>query len=114
MQLGNELSPENLSPEEKERFDTLVAKDKVVLFMKGNKDFPQCGFSDVVVKILKFYDVDFATYDVLSDQEIRSGMKHYSEWATFPQLYVNKEFVGGCDIVMSMHENSELEAILKQ
>ena len=113
MQIGSELSPENLSPEQKARFDELVSKDKIVLFMKGNKDFPQCGFSDAVVKALNFYGADFMTYDVLSDPEIRAGMKHYSEWATFPQLYVNKEFLGGCDIVMSMHENGELDAALK-
>jgi monothiol glutaredoxin len=114
MQLGtNELNPSNLTAEQKARFDEIVSKDKIVLFMKGNKNFPQCGFSDAVVKALKFYNADFVTYDVLTDPEIRSGMKHYSEWATFPQLYVNKEFVGGCDIVMSMHESGELEAALK-
>lgn len=114
MQLGtNELNPENLSAEQKARFDDIVSKDKIVLFMKGNREMPQCGFSDAVVKALKFYNADFVTYDVLSDPEIRSGMKNYSEWATFPQLYVNKEFLGGCDIIMSMHENNELDAALK-
>ena len=114
MQIGtSELNPENLSPEQKARFDEIVSKDRIVLFMKGNKEMPQCGFSDAVVKALNFYEADFVTYDVLSDPEIRAGMKHYSEWATFPQLYVNKEFLGGCDIVMSMHENNELAAALR-
>lgn len=113
MQFGQELSKEALSPELIKRFDELTKGNKVVLFMKGNKDFPQCGFSDAVVKVLKFHGTDFQTYDVLSDPEIRSGMKMYSEWATFPQLYVNGEFVGGCDIVMDMHENGEIEALLK-
>jgi monothiol glutaredoxin len=112
MQFGQELSKESLSSELIKRFDDITNKDKVVLFMKGNKDFPQCGFSDTVVKVLKFYDVEFKTYDVLSDPEIRSGMKLYSEWATFPQLYINGEFTGGCDIVMEMHQNGEIEKIL--
>lgn len=112
MQFGQELRKEDLSPELTSRFDEMTKKDKVVLFMKGNKNFPQCGFSDTVVKVLNFYGVNFESYDVLSDPEIRSGMKLYSEWATFPQLYINGEFVGGCDIVMDMHQNGELKPLL--
>ncbi len=112
MQFGNNTNLGELSPELRTKIDNIVAQDKIVLFMKGNKNFPQCGFSDAVVKVLKFYDVDFETYDILSNPDLRSGMKVYSEWATFPQLYVNKEFIGGCDIVMEMHEKGELKAIL--
>ncbi len=104
---------EQLAPELKEEIDAIVKKDKIVVFMKGNKDFPQCGFSDAVVKILKFYEVDFTTYDILSRPDLRSGMKIYSQWPTFPQLYINGEFVGGCDITMEMHQNGELQALVK-
>jgi len=114
MQFGQELSKESLPAELKARFDEITTKDKVVLFMKGNKDFPQCGFSDTVVKVLKFHGADFQTYDVLTDPDIRSGMKMYSEWATFPQLYINGEFVGGCDIIMEMHENGEIQGLLNK
>lgn len=108
MQLENELSPEL-----KKKIEEILNKDKVVLFMKGNKTMPQCGFSDTVVKVLNFHGAKFADYDVLSNPDLRSGMKIYSEWATFPQLYVNNEFIGGCDIVMEMHENGEMAELLK-
>lgn len=111
MQFGQQAQGE-LSPELKSKIDEIISKDKIVLFMKGNKDFPQCGFSDAVVKVLKFHGADFTTYDVLSNPDLRSGLKIYSEWATFPQLYINKEFIGGCDIVMDMHENGEIKALL--
>lgn len=106
------MTTEQLSPELKAKIDDIVKKDKVVLFMKGNKEMPQCGFSDAVVKALKFNDAEFVTYDVLSNPDLRSGMKVYSEWATFPQLYINGEFIGGCDIVMDMHANGELKTAL--
>lgn len=112
MQFGNNTNLGELDQELRTKIDNIIAQDKIVLFMKGNKNFPQCGFSDAVVKVLKFHDVDFTTYDILSNPDLRSGMKIYSEWATFPQLYVNKEFIGGCDIVMDMHEKGELKAIL--
>ena len=103
---------ETLNQETKDRIDSIIKKDKVVLFMKGNKNFPQCGFSDTVVKVLNFHGTDFADYDILTNPDLRSGLKIYSEWATFPQLYINQEFVGGCDIVMEMHNNGELKALL--
>ncbi|MDD9898234.1 MAG: Grx4 family monothiol glutaredoxin [Candidatus Melainabacteria bacterium] len=112
MQFGNQMEAE-LSEELRKEIDGILAKDKVVVFMKGNKAMPQCGFSDAVVKVLNFHGAEFADYDVLSRPELRSGMKVYSEWATFPQLYINKEFIGGCDIVMDMHEKGELEPLLK-
>ncbi|MEY3369564.1 MAG: type glutaredoxin 3 [Cyanobacteriota bacterium] len=110
MQLG---SQGELNSELKTKIDNILQKDKIVLFMKGSKDFPQCGFSDTVVKVLKFYGADFTTYDVLTNPDLRSGMKIYSQWATFPQLYINNEFVGGCDIVLEMYENGELESLIK-
>ena len=111
MQFGQQQI--ELTDELRAQIDEIVKADKVVLFMKGTKTMPHCGFSDAVTKALNFYEVDFQDYDVLSRPELRSGMKAYSEWATFPQLYVNGEFLGGCDIVMQMHEQGELEAALK-
>ena len=111
MQIGNTTQGE-LPAELKEKIDTILAKDKIVLFMKGDRFQPQCGFSYAVVKVLNFHDSEYATYDILSNPDLRAGMKIYSEWATFPQLYVNKEFIGGCDIIMEMHQNGEMAAIL--
>lgn len=106
--------PTELTEETKTRINEILTNDKIVLFMKGNRDMPQCGFSDAVVKALKFHDAEFTTYDVLSNPDLRSGMKVYSEWATFPQLYINKEFIGGCDIIMEMHEAGELQTAIQK
>ena len=88
------------------------SKDPVVLYMKGNPTFPQCGFSSTVVQILKHIGVDFQFYDVLQDENLREGIKSYSNWPTIPQLYVNSEFVGGCDIIREMFESGELKEYL--
>jgi monothiol glutaredoxin len=101
-----------LSPELKERFDTLVQSNKVVLFMKGNKHFPQCGFSAQVVQILNELLPKYETVNVLSDPAVRDGIKEYSSWPTIPQLYVGGQFVGGCDIVKEMFANGELGRML--
>ena len=85
------------------------SKDPVVLYMKGNPTFPQCGFSSTVVQILKHIGVDFQSYDVLQDEKLREGIKSFSNWPTIPQLYVNNEFVGGCDIIREMFESGELK-----
>lgn len=90
----------------------LIQKNRVVLFMKGNKSFPQCGFSAAVVGILKEVGVPFETANVLSDPALRDGIKAFSDWPTIPQLYVNGEFVGGCDIVREMHATGELAKVL--
>jgi monothiol glutaredoxin len=90
------------------KIEGLVNNNKVLLFMKGNKSFPQCGFSSQVVQILKKEGVEFETVNVLADAEIRQGIKEFSNWPTIPQLYVNGKFVGGCDIVNEMHTNGEL------
>jgi monothiol glutaredoxin len=90
-----------------------VKQNKVVLYMKGTPDFPQCGFSAHTVEILKSYNVPFATEDVLADPAVREGIKRYSNWPTIPQVYIDGKFVGGCDIVNELHERGELEPILK-
>ena len=97
----------------KERIDALVKSNDVVLFMKGTTLFPQCGFSSRAVAILDRLGTNFETVDVLQDQEIRQGIKEYSDWPTIPQLYVKGEFVGGSDIMMEMFESGELEQLLK-
>jgi monothiol glutaredoxin len=94
------------------RIQELISKHDVVLFMKGNKNFPQCGFSSAVVSILKELDVAFETVNVLSDPAIRDGIKQFSEWPTIPQLYIRGEFVGGSDIVKEMHSKGELQKML--
>ena len=86
--------------------------NEVVLYMKGNPTFPQCGFSSTVVQILKHLGVNFQSYDVLQDEELREGIKKYSKWPTIPQLYIKKEFVGGCDIVKEMYESGEWKKVL--
>jgi len=97
------------------RIDQLVKNSDVVLFMKGNASFPQCGFSGRAIQILKACGVDtktVTTVNVLEDDEIRQGIKEYSNWPTIPQLYVKGEFVGGSDIMMEMYQNGELQQVL--
>ena len=94
------------------RIDELVKANAVVLFMKGTPLFPQCGFSSRAISILDHLEVPFETVDVLQDQEIRNGIKEYSDWPTIPQLYVRGEFVGGSDIMMEMFESGELKELV--
>jgi monothiol glutaredoxin len=94
------------------RIHRMVNEHPILLFMKGSPDFPQCGFSSVVAGILKEAGVRFAAFDVLADASIRQGIKDYANWPTIPQLYVNGEFVGGCDIVRELHQNGELGEVL--
>ena len=89
-----------------------IDNNEVCLFMKGTPDAPQCGFSMAVSNMLKILEVNFQGINVLEDQSIREGIKTYSDWPTIPQLYVKKEFVGGCDIVKEMYENGELKTLL--
>jgi len=98
--------------EANDRIDALVKANDVVLFMKGSVLFPQCGFSSRAVAILDHLGVPFETVDVLQDQEIRTGIKEYSDWPTIPQLYVKGEFVGGSDIMMEMFESGELQQLV--
>jgi monothiol glutaredoxin len=96
----------------KSRIESLLGEHKVVLFMKGSAQFPQCGFSARAAAILQELGVKFHTVDVLSDGEIRQGIKDYGNWPTIPQLYINKELVGGSDIMMEMYESGELKTML--
>ena len=91
-----------------QRIEALITSSPVVVFMKGNKLMPQCGFSNNVVQILTALAVPFETFDVLSDPEIRQGIKEYSDWPTIPQVYVNGEFLGGSDILIEMYNSGEL------
>ena len=97
----------------KELLDNEVNNNEVCLFMKGTPDAPQCGFSMAVSNILKILEVKFKGINVLENEQLRLGIKEYSEWPTIPQLYIKKEFVGGCDIVKEMYENGELNKILE-
>jgi monothiol glutaredoxin len=90
-----------------------IDNNEVCLFMKGTPDAPQCGFSMAVSNMLKILEVNFQGVNVLEDQNIREGIKVYSDWPTIPQLYIKKEFVGGCDIVKEMYENGELKKVLE-
>jgi len=90
-----------------------IENNDVCLFMKGTPDAPQCGFSMAVSNILKILEVSFKGVNVLENQQVREGIKEYSEWPTIPQLYIKKEFLGGCDIVKEMYENGELKKVLK-
>ena len=92
-----------------EQIKELVESNDVVLFMKGSPDFPQCGFSSRASQILKQCGTNFASVDVLQNQEVREGIKQYSNWPTIPQLYIRGEFIGGSDIVMEMFESGELQ-----
>ena len=97
----------------KDKIDQEINNNDVCLFMKGTPEAPQCGFSMAVSNILKILNVKFKGINVLEDQSIREGIKVYSDWPTIPQLYVNKEFIGWCDIVKEMFENGELKNLLK-
>jgi monothiol glutaredoxin len=103
-----------MSPEVRSRIESLIAGNKVMLFMKGTKQIPACGFSNAVVQILKKEAVPFETYNILSDPELRQELKEYSSWPTYPQLYVGGKFIGGCDIVTELHQNGELAKALAQ
>ncbi len=89
-----------------------IDSHRIVLFMKGSKSFPQCGFSAQVVQLLKHYGAEFETRNVLQDPALRQGIKDFSSWPTSPQLYVRGEFVGGCDVVTELHETGQLESLL--
>ncbi len=96
-----------------QQIDELIKKNDIVLFMKGNKNFPQCGFSGRAIQILKTCGVSFIDINVLEDPEIREGIKQYSNWPTVPQLYIKGEFIGGSDIMYEMFQSGELLQLLK-
>ena len=93
--------------------DETVKSHDVVLYMKGTKSMPQCGFSSRVAGVLNYMEVDYQDVNVLADENIRQGIKDYSDWPTIPQLYVKGEFVGGCDIIQDMYKSGELSEVLK-
>lgn len=102
-----------MNPELKERIDNLVNQHKILVFMKGNKLMPQCGFSNNVVQILNTLGVPYETVDVLDNAEIRQGIKEYSSWPTIPQVYINGEFVGGSDIMIDLYQRGELQQMVE-
>lgn len=103
-----------LNPELKKALDKLVKENNVVLFMKGSKDFPQCGFSARVVQVLDMLETDYIDINVLEDMAIREGIKEYTQWPTVPQLYIDGEFIGGCDIITEAFKNGELQEMLNK
>lgn len=96
-----------------QRIEKLLNDNNVILFMKGDKTFPQCGFSAQVIEILNRTGVNYSTFDILADSEIRTGLKAFSNWPTYPQLYVKGELIGGCDIVTDLFERNELMPIFQ-
>ena len=98
-----------MNPEVKNRIDQLINSNKIFIFMKGTKLMPQCGFSNNVVQIINTLGVSYETFDVLSDYEIRQGIKEYSNWPTIPQVYIDGEFLGGSDILIEMYQSGELQ-----
>eukprot|EP00571_Detonula_confervacea_P011427 CAMPEP_0172305432 /NCGR_PEP_ID=MMETSP1058-20130122/6721_1 /TAXON_ID=83371 /ORGANISM="Detonula confervacea, Strain CCMP 353" /LENGTH=165 /DNA_ID=CAMNT_0013017029 /DNA_START=62 /DNA_END=559 /DNA_ORIENTATION=- len=103
-----------LNPATREKLQSLVDDNPVVIFMKGNKLFPQCGFSNTATQILNSYNIDFESVDVLADEEIRQGVKVFSQWPTIPQLYVCGEFIGGSDIMIEMYQSGELGEMIEK
>lgn len=102
-----------MTPETQARIEELVKQNKIMVFMKGNKLMPQCGFSNNVVQILNVLGVPFETVDVLADPDIRQGIKEYSNWPTIPQVYINGEFVGGSDIMIELYQKGELQQLVE-
>ena len=102
-----------MTPEVQARLDSMVNQNKILVFMKGNKLMPQCGFSNNVVQILNTLGVPYETVDVLSDNEIRQGIKEYSNWPTIPQVYINGEFVGGSDVLIELYQQGELQQLVE-
>jgi monothiol glutaredoxin len=98
----------------KEAIENEINNNDVCLFMKGTPDAPQCGFSMAVCNMLKILEVNFKGVNVLDNQQVREGIKEFSEWPTIPQLYIKKEFVGGCDIIKEMYESGDLKKVLEE
>ncbi len=102
-----------MTPELKERIDNLVHQNKILVFMKGTKLMPQCGFSNNVVQMLNTLGVPFETVDILENPEIRQGVKEYSNWPTIPQVYIDGQFVGGSDVLIEMYQKGELQQMVE-
>jgi monothiol glutaredoxin len=97
-----------------ERIESAIKNHKVMVFMKGTPSFPQCGFSAATVQILEEIGVPFGSVDVLADPELRDEIKHYSNWPTIPQVYIDGKFIGGCDIVRELYESGELKTLVRE
>ena len=97
-----------------ERIRNAINSDKIVIFMKGNRNFLQCGFSAATVQVFEELGAPYSTVDVLADQEVRDAVKIYSNWPTIPQVYINGKFIGGCDIVRELYESGELGTLVKE
>ena len=97
-----------------QKINTMIENHDVVLFMKGTPNFPQCGFSANIVGILDYFGIEYQSYNVLEDNELREGIKTFSDWPTIPQIYIKKEFIGGFDILKDMLENGEIETLLNE
>jgi monothiol glutaredoxin len=102
-----------MTPELQQRIEDLVQQNKIMVFMKGNKLMPQCGFSNNVVQILNMLGAPYETIDVLADPDIRNGIKEFSNWPTIPQVYVNGEFLGGSDIMIELYQKGELQQMVE-
>jgi monothiol glutaredoxin len=102
-----------MTPEVQEKIDNLIKQNKIMVFMKGTKLMPQCGFSNNVVQILNTLGVPFETVNVLDDYEIRQGIKEYSDWPTIPQVYIDGQFVGGSDILIEMYQKGQLQQLVE-
>ncbi|MEX1100103.1 MAG: Grx4 family monothiol glutaredoxin [Bacteriovoracaceae bacterium] len=110
---SKELKASDITGDLKDRIEAAIKSDNLVLFMKGNEQAPQCGFSANSVAILKHLGATFTTFDILQDMDIRQGLKEYSNWPTFPQLYMKGKLVGGNDIITEMYESGDLQEVLK-
>jgi len=102
-----------MTPELKQRIDDIVNRSKIVIFMKGTKLMPMCGFSNNVVQIMNVLGVPYETFNVLDDEEVRQGIKEYSSWPTIPQVYLNGEFLGGSDILIELYQKGELQEMVE-
>jgi monothiol glutaredoxin len=102
-----------MNPETKQQIDDLLTQNKIMVFMKGNRLMPQCGFSNNVVQILNILGVPYETFDILADGEVRQGIKEYSSWPTIPQVYINGEFIGGSDVMAELYQKGELQQIVE-
>lgn len=102
-----------MNPETQQQISALIQQNKIMVFMKGNKLMPQCGFSNNVVQILNILGVPYETFDILADNEVRQGIKEYSSWPTIPQVYINGEFVGGSDVLIELYQKGELQQMVE-
>lgn len=113
VQGGTPVEEIDKNAELNDRIKTLISSSNIFLFMKGSPEMPQCGFSANVISILNSMQINYNTFDILSDWDIREGVKQFSNWPTYPQLYVNGKLIGGNDIIMELHQDGELDEVLK-